>query len=122
MRVFFICIIWLLCIFQASTQDTASITIHNAGQYIGREATICEHVSDIYKPSGDNKMIYINFGGKYPDQIFTSVIFPKDQPKFSYNPVEVLKDKNVCITGKISEYKGKAQMVLYAPSQLVIKN
>ena len=107
--------------FIIQAQDTIKVTIHNAGQFVGIEATICDKVSDVYKPSGDNKMIYINFGGKYPDQIFTAVIFPKDQPKFPYNPVEVFKDKNVCITGKITEYKGKAQMVLNVPTQVLIQ-
>ncbi|MBP6236522.1 MAG: hypothetical protein KA536_10285 [Saprospiraceae bacterium] len=107
--------------FLLQSQDTTKVTIHNAGQFIDKEATICDKVSDVFKPSGENKMIYINFGSKYPDHIFTAVIFTKDQPKFPYNPVEVLKYKQICITGKISEYKGKAQMVLYAPTNINVQ-
>ena len=102
----------------------AQILVHidSVSAHIGYDVTICENVSDAFKPAGENKLIYINFGGKYPNHKFTAVIFPKDQPKFPYDPVNVLKDKNVCITGKISEYKGTAQMVLNDPAQLVIKD
>ena len=98
------------------------VPMDSVSAHIGYDVTFCEKVSDAFKPAGENKLIYINFGGKYPDHKFTAVIFPKDQPKFPLNPVTVLKDKNVCITGKISEYKGTAQMVLNDPAQLVIKD
>lgn len=97
------------------------VPIDSISTHIGDDVMICDKVFDAFKPAGENKLIYINFGGKYPDHKFTAVIFPKDQPKFPYNPVELLKDKNICITGKITEYKGKLQIVLNDPSQLVIK-
>jgi len=98
------------------------VSIDSIPTHIGDDVMICDKVIDAFKPAGENKLIYLNFGGKYPDEKFTAVIFPKDQPKFPFNPINVLNDKNVCITGKISEYKGKAQMVLNDPSQLVLKD
>lgn len=122
MRIFFLLsATWLFPIFLIG-QDTTKVTIHNANQYIGQQVTICDKVVDIFRPSGENKPIYINFGAKYPDHIFTAVIFAKDLPSFPYNPIEIFKDKEVCITGKIAEYKGKPQIVLNLPTQVLIHN
>lgn len=102
-------------------QDNTKVTIYNAKDHLGKDVTICDKVIDIFRPSGENKPIYINFGAKYPDQSFTAVIFAKDLQSFLYDPVEGLKDKDVCITGKIVEYKGKPQMVLNVPTQVLIQ-
>ena len=83
--------------------------------------TFCDLVTEIYRPTGENKMIYINFGGKYPDQLFTAVIYPADQLRFPYNLLALLKNKTICINGKITDYKGKSQMVLTEPEQIQIR-
>ena len=105
----------------ANGQDTTKVTIHTANQYRDKLVTFCDLVAEIYRPTGENKMIYINFGGKYPDQLFTAVIYPADQLRFPYNLLALLKNKTICINGKITDYKGKSQMVLTEPEQIQIR-
>jgi hypothetical protein len=122
MRYFVTSLLLLILVYFAQAQTTSEITIYNAKDHIGRQGTVCDKIINIKTPSSEKKPIYIDFGGVYPDNIFSAVIFPSDIPKFSYNPVEVLKDKNVCITGKISEYKGKPQIVINETVQVAIQD
>jgi hypothetical protein len=114
-------LLFTACVWTTFLSGQQVIPIDSISTYIGQHVKICDKVADAFRPKGDNKITYLNFGGKYPDHTFSAIIFPKDQPKFPYNPVEVLKEKNICITGQITEYKGKPQMVLNDPSQVEIK-
>ncbi len=108
-------------VFISNAQESSDITIQNAAEHIGTETTICDLVADVYRPEGENKMVYINFGGKYPDNTFSAIIFPKDQAYFKYDPVIELANKHICVTGTITEYKGKPQMVVKVPTQINVQ-
>jgi hypothetical protein len=97
------------------------ISLDSLGCNGGKLVKICEKVSDTFKPAGDDKPTYLNFGGKYPDHKFTVVIFAKDYPNFPYSPMEYLKDKNVCITGTITYYKERPQIVASKAEQIEVK-
>jgi hypothetical protein len=102
-----------------SSQDTVKVNIHNADQFIGMETTICDVVTDTYYAEGKNT--YLNFGGKYPDHKFSMVIFPRDQENFPFNPGKELKGKKICVTGRISEFRNKAQMIINQATQINIQ-
>ncbi len=74
-----------------------------------------------YVTKGDKKTTYINFGNPYPNTTFTVVIFEDDLPNFKYIPSEYLKDKNVCITGKVKIYKGKPEIIAIQEEQIKIE-
>jgi len=97
------------------------ITIDSASAYIGQHIKICDAVADIYKPKGDNKNTYINFGGKYPNHTFTIVVFAKDSPNFPFVPTEYYKNQKVCVTGIVAQYKDKFQIVARFPDQIIIQ-
>lgn len=52
----------------ANAQDTTKVTIHTVDQYRDKMVTFCDLVTEIYRPTGENKMIYIKLWG-YPDPI-----------------------------------------------------
>ena len=81
----------------------------------------CDKIADAFRPAGESSITYLNFGGKYPDHVFTVVIFAKDLSNFSYVPSEHLKNKNVCVQGIINEYKGKPQIVAKFPDQIEVQ-
>lgn len=89
--------------------------------HIGEDIKVCEKVSDAFQPKGENKMTYINFGGKYPDNTFTVVIFPADLANFPFIPADHYKNQMVCVTGIAAEYKGKPQIVAKFPDQIEIQ-
>ena len=61
----------------------------------------------------------MNFGGEYPNELFTAVIMEDDVAKFTnYNPAEFPDNKKICIRGRIVDYKGKPEIIIKGPSQL----
>jgi DNA/RNA endonuclease YhcR with UshA esterase domain len=67
----------------------------------------------------ESENIYLNFGAPYPDNSFTAVIFAKDSANFKeIRPKDYLKKKNICVTGIIKMYNGKAEIIVKSPDQL----
>lgn len=94
------------------------ISIDSIPNNLGQHVMICEKVVDAFKPNGENKNTYLNFGGMYPNNTFTVIIFSKDLPNFPFNPMDEYKNKNICVQGIISFYKGKPQIVVRNPEQI----
>lgn len=94
-------------------EPVAVISPLNAGDYNGKTVTVKGYVADVYK---SDKVAYLNFVEKYPDNPFTAVIFAS---KFNDFPeIEKYKSKNVEVTGRVSIYRGKPQIILNSPSQI----
>ena len=81
-------------------------------QYIndGKKHTICGKAVSTKKHEKGH--VFINLDKKFPNQIFSVSIFNSSIQNFDYEPQIYLKDKNVCFTGKVSEYKGTASMII----------
>jgi hypothetical protein len=97
------------------------ISIDSVSSYIGIGIKVCDQVTDAFRPQGEDKITYLNFGGKYPNHKFTVVIFAKDLPNFPFNPVEKYKNKKICVTGMGAEYKDSPQIVVRFPEQIEIQ-
>lgn len=95
-----------------------TISLDSISKYIGKEVVLIEKVQGVFQTK-THKNILLNFGKPYPNNTFTVVIFEKDLHNFSYNPLE-LKDKIVCITGKVVLYKDKPEIIANKEIQLVI--
>jgi hypothetical protein len=75
---------------------------------------VTDKVANVFESKAGN--IFLNFGARYPNQVFTAFI-PKDSAdKFPH--AKELDGKTVSITGKIVLYKGKPEIVLDDPSML----
>jgi hypothetical protein len=97
----------------AQTIPTDSVT-----NYIGKNVKVCDKVYGTHVSKGEKKVTSLNLGADFPHQKLTVVIFESDLSKFSYKPEILLKDKNVCVTGKIITYKEKPQIILSDPANL----
>jgi len=94
----------------------AVISPLEAGNYHGRVVTVKGFVADVYQ---SDKVAYLNFVEKFPNNPFTAVIFSS---KFSDFPdIVKYKNKDVEVTGRVSKYKEKAQIILNSPKQIEIK-
>jgi hypothetical protein len=68
-----------------------------------------------------SQITLLNLGGPFPDQKFTVVIKGNDRNKFK-NPPEIFFDqKKICVSGVIEMYKGKPEIIVSDPSQIVVK-
>jgi DNA/RNA endonuclease YhcR with UshA esterase domain len=80
----------------------------------GSLTTICGKIYSVH--TGKNGIVKFNFGADYPDNTFTAVIFADDAGKFK--KPEEYNGKQVCVTGKVQLYKGKAEIILKDVNQV----
>ena len=95
------------------------ISPYEAGDQVGETATVCGRVVGSYfSKKSKSKPTYLNFEKPYPQQPFSIVIFGDHRARFSVAPETAFKNKTVCVTGKISSYKGNPQIIVRNPDQI----
>jgi DNA/RNA endonuclease YhcR with UshA esterase domain len=90
----------------------------DAAQYVGKNVTICDSV---YSTKALDKLTLINLGGAYPKELITVVINKEDQAKFPSEPSTMFMGNKICVTGIVSDFKGKKQIVVTDPKQIAVK-
>jgi hypothetical protein len=98
-------------------QTTYRIETGQASQYIGKKCYVKGYVADVVIRE---KVAYLNFEKKYPNNPFTGTVFAGDFPAFG--DLEKYKNKNVEVFGTVDNYKGKPQVILNSPNQIKIIN
>ena len=101
--------------FYSNTKPEAVISPLQAKDHIGRVVTVKGFVADVYKT---DKVAYLNFVEKFPDNPFSGVIFAS---KFKdFGDMNIYEGKNVALTGRVTVYKEKPQIILDSPEQVKI--
>ena len=97
------------------------LTAAEAKDHVGETATVCGNVvSTRYAASTKEQPTFLDLDKAYPNQSFTVVIWGSNRSKFGRPDVEY-KEKRVCATGKISEYRGVPEIVADNPVQITIE-
>jgi hypothetical protein len=97
------------------------IAAAEAGQYAGHEAMVCGLVASArYASRTRGQPTFLDFGGVYPQEVFTAVIWGSERPKFKEAPEQVYYRKHACVTGKVQLYRGKPEIVVRDPAQLAL--
>jgi hypothetical protein len=92
-----------------------------AKDHIGETATVCGNVvSTRYAASTKGQPTFLNLDKPYPNQIFTIVIWGNNRSQFGRPEVEY-NEKRICVTGKITEYRGIPEVVADAPAQIRVE-
>jgi DNA/RNA endonuclease YhcR with UshA esterase domain len=60
--------------------------------------------------------IFLNMGGKYPNQAFTAFIPAASAGQFSQP--QQYEGQTVAVSGKITLYRGKPEIIVNSPSQI----
>ncbi|HXV74932.1 MAG TPA: thermonuclease family protein [Candidatus Polarisedimenticolaceae bacterium] len=88
--------------------------------HAGRTATVCDRVASTrYLRSASGEPTFLNLARPYPDQPLTVVIWGADRPNFD-EPETRLRDRTICVTGKIRRFGGHAEIAVNDPSQIVV--
>jgi micrococcal nuclease len=102
----------------APIAEAAELAPEEAGRHLGETATVCGTVASArFSSRSASQPTFLNLGRPYPDQVFTIVIFGRDRGKFG-TPESSLLRKRVCASGTITQYRGRAEMVVSEPAQL----
>src|SRR5215469_13016040 len=98
-----------------------NLTAAEAKDHIGEQATVCgKVVSTRYAEGSRGSPTFLNFDQPYPNQVFTMLIWKSDRAKFG-EPETKYSEKQICVTGKVSAYNGKPEIVASDPSQVKVQ-
>lgn len=89
----------------------------HASDYVGKNVIVKGYVADVHITK---KVAYLNFDNKYPNNTFTGVIFARSFPVF--DDIDKYEGKTIEISGEVTEYKGKPQIILENKDQIKISN
>lgn len=98
------------------------VSADSAGHYVGKKVTVCATVAGTFLSQKKQYIAYLNLERPYPESPFTVVIFETGLERFDYDPVEELKGKTICVTGRVEVYKEKPQIIVNYPSQIDLQN
>src|SRR5438094_9252954 len=109
----FVCALAASAIAQAPATSTAA----EAAKHVGEIATVTDRVDGVHQSSKGN--IFLNMGGKYPNQAFTAWIPSSSAGQFSQP--QQYEGRTVSVSGKITLYHGKPEIIVNSPSQISAK-
>jgi DNA/RNA endonuclease YhcR with UshA esterase domain len=92
------------------------ITDQQAAAHVGQQVVVQGTVAGVYTSRSGNT--FVNFGGAYPNQDFTAVIF--SEASSSFPNVYQLQGKHVEVSGVVRLYHGKPEIILRSASQLEV--
>jgi hypothetical protein len=90
----------------------------DAADHIGEQATVCGVVASAkFASDSRGQPTFLNLDKPYPNHVFTALIWGGDRAAFSYPP-ESLSGTRICVEGRITIFRGKAQIIVSRPSQI----
>jgi DNA/RNA endonuclease YhcR with UshA esterase domain len=110
------CILLIGLALAAATPAYAdTIKPEQAQSHVGQTVTVEGAVTEVHH-ARSGRATFIDFGGRYPNNAFSAVIFARDAGKFPN--VDALAGKSVEITGPVQLRRGKPEIILTEPAQL----
>jgi DNA/RNA endonuclease YhcR with UshA esterase domain len=101
--------------------QTKKLTAAEAKDHIGDRVTVCgKVVSTHYAKSSKGEPRFLNLDEPYPKEVFTILIWGSDREKFG-TPEDEYKGLRVCVTGKITIYRGRPEIVATERGQIEIQ-
>ena|ERR1700688_943366 len=105
----------------ARSPQIKNLSAVEAKDHIGEQATVCGKVASTrYAVTTRGKPTFLNLDKPYPNPIFTVLIWGESREKFG-TPEEKYRDKQVCVTGKITEYRGVPEIVTNDPLSIEVQ-
>src|SRR6266550_957287 len=105
----------------AQAPQVKRLTAAEAKYHIGEQATVCGRVASTrYAVTTRGKPTFLNLDKPYPSQVFTVLIWGENRDKFG-NPEERYRDKQVCVTGTITEYRKAPEIVVSNPQSIEVQ-
>lgn len=106
-----VCLLWF-----TPSGATQIIQWNEAQNYYGQYVTVQGKIVATYN---SGRACFLNFHPNYK-KYFTAVIFKSDFHLFPPNPEDYYSGKEVQVTGRIKQYKGKPEVILKNPDQIKI--
>ncbi len=123
-----LCVAWLAATSIPSAMAQAGsnrirgeIPALDAGQFIGKEGTVCGVVDGArFAENTEGQPTFLFMGGNFPAHKFSARIWGRDRAAFEPKP-ETLGGKTVCVTGEIRTANGRPEIVVRGVRNLKVK-
>jgi len=104
---------------QITNISSDPIQATEVSKHIGKKVTVTGTVfGGRYFAESASKLTLLNIGAAHPNASFTIVIPPEIREKFPLKPETELIDKLIFVTGTLTDYKGKPQIVIKSVGDL----
>lgn len=110
--------IFILCSSLSAQEKLDNVDL---SKYVNKEVQYCDYVFGTFVTKGEKPVILLNLGADYPDSKLVAAIYQSDWKNFDYKPEEFLKEKTICIKGKLVLYREKPQIVVKNSKQITVK-
>ncbi len=95
------------------------ISPEDAINHISQQATVCGNVASTHFASrSKGQPTFINLNRPYPNQIFTILIWGSDRNNFPNAPEDYYRNKRICVSGQIQQYKGTPEIIVRSANQI----
>ena len=113
-------LIYLLAVGYYSSAQTLSA--EEASKRVGDSIKVCGKIfGGRFFETSVGCPTLLNMGAAFPASPLTIMIPGDVRMKLGYAPEQQLKDKNVCVLGKVILFKDKPEIVVYNISQLQVQ-
>ena len=98
-----------------------AIKLDEVSRHTGDSIVVCGKVAGMrYFENSRNQPTFLNMGADFPNQQVTVVIWGDVRKQFA-GDLDDLKGKQICITGRITLYKDRPQILIHDPGQVRIQ-
>jgi len=97
------------------TKAQKQIAADSALYYTGQKLAICDSV---YSNKVLPYLTFLNFGDEYPSQKITHIFYKRDLLLLEIEPEKLYKGKKICVSGEISQYERKPQIIVKSLRQI----
>ena len=105
----------------AQSAQVKKWTAAEAKDHIGDKATVCGKVATTrYAATTRGKPTFLNLDKPYPSQVFTVLIWGENRTNFGA-PEEQYREKQICVTGTITEYRKAPEIVVNDPQSIEVQ-
>jgi DNA/RNA endonuclease YhcR with UshA esterase domain len=94
------------------------LPVDSVSNHIGETVVVC---SDVFGVKATETITFINVGAAYPNSPLTVVIFAKNLANFKDTPSSMYENKKICVTGVLIQYKGKTEIEVTKPEEIIIQ-
>jgi hypothetical protein len=114
-------LIYVLCAASVVHAQSGHIAAAEARNHVGEKRTVCGKVVSTHFASGSKgQPTFLSLDEPYPKQIFTIVIWGNDRSKFG-EPDKAFRDKRVCVTGRITNFRGTPEVAARDQAEIEVQ-
>lgn len=116
--------IYIAAFFVALSQlaSAQALSPEDAAKRVGDSITVCGKIfGGRYFETSKGSPTLLNMGAAFPASPITIMIPGEVRTKLGYIPEAELKDKNICVRGRVILFKDKPEIIVYDVSQLEVK-